>query len=396
MPQDQAYVEMRNICKRFPGVRALDDVSIELNRGEVHALVGENGAGKSTLMKILSGVYQPDAGEILLDGQKTEVRDPRQARDLGIAIVHQELNLFQNLTVAENLLGSAMPSRGPLGFGDRHTAYRTTVEYLRKFELPIDPRTPLHELSLAQQQVVEISRALVQRAQVLIFDEPTSSLTEHECQLLFKIIEQLKAEGLCIVYISHRLEEIFHVAERVTVLRDGQFVSTSPIAETNIATVIHHMVGRELQDLYGRSLASEGDTVLAVEDLSSPGRFENVSFDIRAGEILGMAGMIGAGRSDVGLALFGAVPVSSGTIRLGQKPVDIRSPQTAMSLGLAYLSEDRRDDGLFMGMTVRPNITVSHLQRFARFGFLDRSASSSRFSSTSVLWISTRPARKPW
>lgn len=374
MPEEPAFVEMRNISKRFPGVRALSDVSLSLRRGEVHALVGENGAGKSTLVKILSGVYQPDEGEILLRGDRTEVKDPRHARDLGIAIVHQELNLFQNLTVAENLLGSSMPTRGILGFGDRQTAYQITTEYLRRFELPIDPRTSVHELSVAQQQVVEISRALVQRAQVLIFDEPTSSLTEHECRLLFKTIEQLKSEGLCIVYISHRLEEIFHIAERVTVLRDGRLVSTGPIADTDIATVIRDMVGRELEDLYGQSLGSKGDVVLSVEHLTSPGRFKNVSFELRAGEIMGMAGMIGAGRSDVGLALFGAIPVSAGTIRLGEQPVEIRSPQTAMSLGLAYLSEDRRDDGLFLGMTVRPNITVSHLARFARFGFLSYQA----------------------
>lgn len=293
---------------------------------------------------------------------------------MGIAIVHQELNLFNNLTVTENLFGGKMPSRGLLGFEDRQVAYKTTIEYLGKFDMPIDPRTPVRELSVAQQQIVEISRALVQEARVLILDEPTSSLTERESKLLFKIIEQLKAEGLCMVYISHRLEEIFEIAERVTVLRDGRLVGTEKIAETNMESVIRMMVGRKLRDLYGQAGDSQREVLLTVENLTSEGRFANVSFELRAGEILGMAGMIGAGRSDVGLALFGAVPVSSGTVRVAGKAVDIGSPHTAMNLGIAYLSEDRRKDGLFLGMTLRPNITVSHLDHFAKFGFMSYKA----------------------
>ena len=374
MPAEKPFVEMRHISKGFPGVQALDNVSFDLRPGEVHALVGENGAGKSTLVKILSGVYQPDGGDIILNGEQVAIRDPRHAQELGIAIVYQELNLFQNLTVAENLFGGRMPSGGLLGFEDRQNAYRTAIEYLEKFELPVDPSAPIRELSVAEKQVVEISRALVQQAQVLILDEPTSSLTERESKLLFKIIDQLKAESLCIVYISHRLEEIFQIAERVTVLRDGQLIDTRPIAETNLETVIRMMVGRELKDLYGQSGANRKDVILAVENLTSDGRFRDVSFELHAGEILGMAGMIGAGRSDVGLALFGAVPVTSGTIRLDDKVVDISSPHSAMRLGMAYLSEDRRNDGLFLGMAVRPNITVTHLERFARYGFLSHAA----------------------
>ena len=374
MPEEKPFVEMRNISKLFPGVRALNRVSFDMRLGEVHALVGENGAGKSTLVKILSGVYQPDEGEILLNGAPVQIKGPRHAQSLGIAIVYQELNLFQNLTVAENLFAGKMPCHRPLGFEDRQCAYDTTIEYLQKFDLPIDPRTPLRELSLAQQQIVEISKALLQKARVLILDEPTSSLAEHETTLLFKIIEQLKADNLSIVYISHRLEEIFQIAERVTVLRDGEWVGAGPIAETNMESVISMMVGRELKDLYGQPSGSPRETVLSVEGLTSAGRFDNVSFELRAGEILGMAGMVGAGRTDVGLALFGAVPVSSGTIRVDGKPVKIHSPYDAMHLGIAYLSEDRRKDSLFLGMGVRPNITVSHLKRFARFGFLSQGA----------------------
>jgi ribose transport system ATP-binding protein len=374
MSVERSFVEMHRISKGFPGVQALDQVSFDLRPGEVHALVGENGAGKSTLVKILSGVYQPDEGEIILNGQRVTIRDPRHAQELGIAIVYQELNLFQNLSVAENLFGGQMPSFGLLGFEDRQAAYRTTIEYLKKFELPIDPGSPMRELSVAEKQVVEISRALVQRAQVLILDEPTSSLTERETKFLFKIIEQLKAEGLCIVYISHRLEEIFEIAERVTVLRDGQLIDTRPVATTNLEIVIRMMVGRELKDLYGQSGATRSDVILSAERLTSEGRFQDVSFELHAGEILGMAGMIGAGRSDVGLALFGAVPLNSGTIRVDGKRVDTNSPHTAMRLGIAYLSEDRRSDGLFLGMAVRPNITVTHLERYAKHGFLSQAA----------------------
>ena len=370
MPEDKPFVEMRNIRKAFPGVRALHHVSFDLKPGEVHALVGENGAGKSTLVKILGGVYPPDEGEILLNGRRVEIKDPRHAQELGIAVVHQELNLFPNLTVAENLYAGKMPCRGALGFEDRRCAYRTAIEYLEKFELPINPNTPLRELSLAQRQIVEISKALLQKARVVILDEPTSSLAEHETHLLFKIIEQLKADGLCVVYISHRLEEIFHIAERVTVLRDGEWVGTRQVADCNVETVIRMMVGRELKDLYGQPGGSQGNTVLTVENLASEGRFREVSFELHAGEILGMAGMVGAGRSDVGLALFGAVPVTGGAIRLQGQAVNIDSPQCAMSHGIAYLSEDRRKDGLFLGMGVRSNITVSHLERFARLGFM--------------------------
>jgi ribose transport system ATP-binding protein len=374
MGENEPFVQMRSISKLFPGVRALHRVSFDLRLGEVHALVGENGAGKSTLVKILGGVYRPDEGEILLNGKRVDIRDPRHAQDLGIAVVHQELNLFPNLSVAENLFSGKMPSHGVLGFEDRQSAWRTTLEYLQKFDLPIDPRTPLRELSLAQRQIVEISKALVLKARVVILDEPTSSLAEHESSLLFKIIEQLKDENLCVVYISHRLEEIFKIADRVTVLRDGEWVGTRQIAETHMESVIRMMVGRELKDLYGQPANHPQDPLLSIENLSSAGRFSGVSFELRAGEILGMAGMVGAGRSDVGLALFGALPLSSGTVRLRGKPVDIRSPQDAMSLGIAYLSEDRRKDGLFLSMGVRSNITVSHLARFARLGFLNPQA----------------------
>ena len=374
MSQTAPFLEMRQISKGFPGVQALDGVGFDLRAGEVHALVGENGAGKSTLMKVLSGVYQPDGGEIWLQGRPVSIRSTRHARTLGIAIVHQELNLFPNLTVAENLYGGRMPTFGWLRLEDRKQAYATAREFLGKFDLPIDPNTPVNRLSIAQQQVVEISKALAQNACVLILDEPTSSLSEHETELLFNLIAQLKAEGLGIVYISHRLEEIFRIGDRVTVLRDGHLVGTTALSTTNIESVIRMMVGRQLKDLYGQSTAAPGQVVLDVQGLNCSGCFRDVSFQVRAGEIVGMAGLIGAGRSDIGLALFGAQPISAGRVLLNGQHVKIHSPDRAMALGIAYLSENRHSDALFGAMPVTRNITVSHLSRFTRLGMLNSSA----------------------
>ncbi|MBL8055693.1 MAG: sugar ABC transporter ATP-binding protein [Anaerolineales bacterium] len=367
-----AFLQMQAISKAFPGVQALRQVSFDLRRGEVHALVGENGAGKSTLMKILSGVYRPDAGQILIEGQPVTIQIPRDAQRHGISIVHQELNLFSNLTVAENVFGGRMPARGPLAFEDRQAAARQAQRLLDRFGVAISPQTIIRSLSLAQQQVVEISKALIQEARVLILDEPTSSLTEHEAAALFEVVQQLRRDGLCIVYISHRLEEVFRIADRVTILRDGQLVGTEAVAETSIPAVIRMMVGRQLADLYGQRAGQPQAVVLTVEALTSPGHFAEVSFQLRAGEIVGMAGLVGAGRTEVGLALFGALPVSGGRVQLRGAGRQIRSPDEAMRWGLAYLSEDRRNDALFFNMGVRENISVSHLARLSRLGLIDR------------------------
>ncbi len=370
MSESKLIVEMQHISKHFPGVQALNKVSLELRPGEIHALVGENGAGKSTLMKVLCGVYQPDSGVVRLNGETVHVKNPRHAQELGLSVVHQELNLFQNLTIAENIFGGKMPQFGPFGFEDRRQAYNTAQEFLQKFDLPLDPNTLVNRLSIAQQQVVEISKALIQKAQVLILDEPTSSLTEHEANLLFEIIQNLRTEGMCIVYISHRLEEVFKIADRVTVLRDGQYVGTKNIKDIDIAAVIRMMIGRKLEDLYGQSAATIGQEVLRVDHLTYRGRFEDISFSLHAGEIVGMAGLIGAGRTDVGLSLFGFLPPHSGAIKIDGQVCHLKSPQQAMSLGIAYLSENRKQDALFNGMTVRSNITVCNLPKFSEFGFL--------------------------
>jgi ribose transport system ATP-binding protein len=369
---NRLFLEMSSISKGFPGVQALSEVSFDLHQGEVHALVGENGAGKSTLMKILSGVYQPDTGKIKINGQDVLIQNPRHAQGMGISIVHQELNLFQNLSITENLFGGKMPASGWLGFEDRKKAQETASEYLQKFELSIDPKIRVGDLSLAQQQVVEISKALARNTRVLILDEPTSSLTEHEANLLFSFIKQLREEGLCIIYISHRLEEIFNIADRVTVLRDGHKVGTENITDIDVETVIRMMVGRKLEDLYGKPSGSFGSVVLEAHNLTKLKHFNNISFKIQAGEILGMAGLVGAGRSDVGLALFGANPVSKGEILMDGKRIYLHSPQAAMAIGIAYLSENRQGDSLFLGMDIKKNIVVSLLEKLSVFGFIDQ------------------------
>jgi ribose transport system ATP-binding protein len=376
------YVEMRHIDKSFPGVQALDDVSFDLNPGEVHALVGENGAGKSTLMKILSGVYHQDAGEIIVDGQEVGIKNPKAAQEMGISTVYQELNLFPNLTIAENIYSGYMPANGVLKFEDRQQANAKAAQYLERFEIPLDPRTLVRDISIAQQQVVEISNALEQNARILVLDEPTSSLTDHERDVLFNIINQLREEQLGIIYISHRMEEIFEIADRVTVLRDGHSVGTRDVADIEANDVIRMMVGREL--VYGHKELSEGqmDLILRVEGLSSEGRFSDVSFELHKGEILGMSGLIGAGRSDVGLALFGAIPVDEGTIKINGVKQKISSPGKAMDLGIAYVSENRQDDELYFNMDVSRNISVSHLKEFTNFGFINQSeedASAEKF-----------------
>ena len=367
-------LEMKDIRKGFPGVQALDGVSFDLRAGEVHALVGENGAGKSTLMKILSGVYQPDGGEIVLGGKKVAIANPFQAQGMGIATVHQELSLFQNLTVAENIFNGTMPSRGPLRVEDHRKANRIASETLKRFDLPIDPSTPVASLSVGHQQVVEICKALVQNACLVILDEPTSSLTDTETELLFKVIRQLAAENIPVIYISHRLEEISHIADRVTVLRDGQLVGTRIVSEIDLHTIVKMMVGRnlELGSLYGTGEIQRETVLLQVEGLCSPDRFSDISFDLRKGEILGMAGLVGAGRTEVALAIFGALAISAGKITMDGRTRAIRTPHDAVAAGVAYLPENRGLDGIFHGLGVRENISVTHLDSYGRMGFVDR------------------------
>ena len=382
---DNVILQLRGITKTFPGVRALDRVDFGLRRGEVHALVGENGAGKSTLMHIVGGVYRPDAGEILVGGRPVRFRSAHDAAMQGISVVYQELSLAPNLSVAENIFANRQPVRAA-NLIDWSALDRQSRELLHRFHLDLSPRTPVRRLSMAQQQVIEILKAMSYRPRVLVLDEPTSSLTATDTQRLFRNMERLKAEGTSIVYISHHLREVFQVADRVTVLRDGRHVETLPAAGLTEDAIVKRMVGRTLGNIYGERASEIGPEYFRVEGAAA-GRFSDVSLTLRRGEILGVAGLVGSGRTELARALFGAEPLAAGNVALDGRPLRLRSPGRAIAAGLGYLTEDRKDQGLFLRMTVRDNCIAPGLARFAdRLGLMDErrvdqfaEASRSRF-----------------
>ena len=354
-------LELRRIAKRFGATQALQDVSLVLGAGEVHALLGENGAGKSTLIKIMTGVHQPDGGEILLEGAPVGVSSSAEAQRLGIAAIYQEPLLFPDLTVAENIFISHQ-DRGLLtGWGGMN---RRAEAILGSLGVSLDVRSPARGLTLAAQQSVEIAKAISLNVRVLIMDEPTASLSAHEVSQLFGLVEDLRAKGVAILFVSHRMEEVFAIADQVTVFRDGRHISTAPRAAATPRRAIADMVGREMGLLEPRPPATLGDTLVSVRGLGREGAFSQVSFDLRRGEVLGFAGLIGAGRTDVGLALFGIEPATAGTIALDGAPATIRTPQDAMAKGIAYVSEDRRQLGLSMTQSIAANITLPVLRRY--------------------------------
>ncbi|AOK56900.1 D-ribose transporter ATP-binding protein [Burkholderia stagnalis] len=370
-PAHAPLIALRGVSKRFPGVQALDDCRFDLLAGEVHALMGENGAGKSTLMKILAGVYRKDGGEILLNGRAVEVADPRAAQALGIGIIHQELNLMNHLSVAQNIFIGREP-RGRLGvFIDEARLNRDAAAIFARMRLDLDPRTPVGRLTVARQQMVEIAKALSFDSRVLIMDEPTAALNDAEIAELFRIIGDLRAHGVGIVYISHKMDELRRIADRVTVMRDGKTVATVPMAGTSMESIITMMVGRAL-DTQRRTPpdTSANDVVLDVRGLSRGRAIRDVGFTLRRGEILGFAGLMGAGRTEVVRAIFGADPLDAGEIRVHGATVTIRTPADAVAHGIGYLSEDRKHFGLALGMDVQNNIALSSLRRFARRGGL--------------------------
>lgn len=365
-------LEMRGIAKAFPGVQALSDVSFTLYAGEIHALVGENGAGKSTLMNILTGAVPKDAGTILLRGQPVEITDPRRAIELGIAIIHQELTLIPHLTVAQNIyLGREPRGRVP-GTVDWAALNRQAGELLARLGLDLRPTTPVAELSIAQRQMVEVAKALSLNADIIAMDEPTSALSEREVETLFGFIRQLRRQGVGLIYISHRIAEVFALADRVTVLRDGRHVGTAPVQAVDEAQIINWMVGRTLNELYPKTSRPQPEVVLKVEGLRRANSLHDISFELHRGEILGLAGLVGAGRTDVVRALFGIDPVDGGRIWLEGRPVRITSPQEAIRLGIGLVPEDRKAQGLFLGMAVRQNITLTRLRDLSRVGVIDR------------------------
>jgi ribose transport system ATP-binding protein len=371
MSEQAPLLSVRGVTKRFPGVVALDGVGLDVRKGEVLALCGENGAGKSTLMKILSGVYQADEGEIVYKGRPCGYQSTGDAQAAGIAIIHQELNLIPHLSVAENIFLAREPRKGP--FVDAVTMRTAARALLERLKLAVDPDAPVRSLSVAQQQMVEIAKALSLKAEVLIMDEPTSSLTESETGRLFEIVNELKRDGVAIVYISHRLDEFKHIVDRVTVMRDGKTISTAWFNDTTIERIVADMVGRTLGDAFPKRTSTPGETrLLIVADLERKGVFGPLSFDLRRGEILGFAGLMGAGRTEAARAVFGADPVDGGTIMLGDEVIEVGSPIDAIRRGIAYLSEDRKNQGLAIRMSVGANLTLANMEGVSnRLGFID-------------------------
>lgn len=355
-------LEFKSIRKTFPGVVALDDVSIDLFPGEVHVLIGENGAGKSTLMKILSGAYQSDIGSILLNNEEIVKNDPKKAEQLGIRMIYQELNLIPELSVMENIfLGHEIKNKSHLGL-DKRRMYAQTKEILKELNINIDPRIAVKHLTIAARQMVEIARALSSKAKILVFDEPTSSLTSSEIKDLFTIIRKLKTTGVGMFYISHRLEELFMIGDRVTVLRDGKKITTNDIDEITIESLIEKIAGREITNIYPHSKQKPGEVLLEVQGLSSD-RFKDINISLRSGEIVGLAGLVGAGRSEMARAVFGIDGYKHGTVKICGELLKKKNPQLSGRKGLSYIPEDRKEQGLALPLSVRENIVIAGINQ---------------------------------
>jgi rhamnose transport system ATP-binding protein len=367
----ESILRLTNISKNFAGVHALRGVQLDLRPGEVHALLGENGAGKSTLVKVITGVHQPDSGEISLDGQTVTLADPRDATLRGISAIYQELSIFPDLDIAENIFVGRRPTVGA-GIVDWGRMYRESKKLMDQLGVHLDLRIKTRALSIAQQQMVEIARALSMKARILIMDEPTSALTLNEVDELFRIVRRLRDDGTAILFISHRLEELFEIADRVTVLRDGAYVDTRPMTGVTQDELIRMMVGRQVTDLFPKKEVQMGDVVMRVQHLSRKGAFEDVSFELHSGEILGMAGLVGAGRTEVSQSLFGVEPATSGTIEIDGRPVKISSPQVALRHRIVLVPEDRQHHGLVTPMDITDNITLPQLGNYANKGWLNR------------------------
>ena len=368
-------LEMRDVCKSFPGVKALDHAQLKLRPGTVHALMGENGAGKSTLMKCMFGIYKMDEGEILIDGEKTVISDPLEAWDKGISMVHQELQPIPARTIGENIFLGRYPMKKFLGFipvVDHDKMYEDTAKLLKRVRMDFDPKQKLGTLTVSQMQSVEIAKAVAGNCRVLILDEPTSSLTQNEVEALFRIVEDLKKEGVAIVYISHKMDEILRISDEVTIMRDGQYIGTWESKGLTTDFIITKMVGRELTNLYPKRSNVPGDVVFEVEDFTSinPRSFRHCSFNLRKGEILGVAGPVGAQRTELMEGLFGTRSHVSGTIRYQGRELKITRPKDAIDHGIAMLTEDRRGSGIMGVLSVADNISVASLNKYVDYGFM--------------------------
>lgn len=367
--QSKCLLQMKGICKSFPGVKALDQVDFSIEKGEIHALLGENGAGKSTLMKVLSGVYKKDAGEIFLDGGPIEIHGPREAQKMGIGIIHQELNLVPELTVMENIFLGREPHK-LFGFVDKEKMRQESFEILKRLGTEIQPEDVISDLSIGMQQMVEIAKALSYETRILIMDEPTAALTERESEHLFKIVRQLAASGVGIIYISHRMEELFALSDRITVMRDGAYAGTVVTKQTQFDDLIKLMVGRELTERYPRKTADIGNEVLNVNKLCRGESLQDISFSVKAGEIVGVAGLMGAGRTELARAIFGIDPLDTGTISVEGKQSGIHSCQDAIRAGIGLITEDRKHQGLVLPMSVGDNISLAVLGEISKGSFI--------------------------
>jgi len=363
-------LEVKGVSKSFPGVKALDKVDLSVRTGEIHALVGENGAGKSTLMKILSGVYTPDEGEVILDGKPVKIRNPHHSEQLGISIVYQELSNFPAMSIAENIAVGDYP-RSRIGALNYKKSAEQTQQILNEFELSdLSPGACVRELSIGRQQVVEILKASSRNSKVLILDEPTSALTERETDLLFEIMKRLKNRGVSIIYISHRLDEIFRICDRTTVLRDGRYVVTLDVDKTDKAQLVKYMVGRDVAYNYGAHTSDVREVLFEAKNICYGDSVKNVSFLLHAGEVLGLAGLEGAGRTELVETIFGARKKTSGVTLVGGKELNIKNPMVAKQNGIAYITKDRKRVGLFMRTSVDRNIMAANLDKFSKRGII--------------------------
>ncbi|SFT40229.1 ribose ABC transporter ATP-binding protein [Pseudovibrio denitrificans] len=384
-------LQLQGIEKSFSGINVLKSVDLTIRAGRVVALAGENGAGKSTLMKIISGIYQRDAGKVVYKGKEVEFTTARQSMDAGIGIIHQELNLLPELSVAENIYLGREPTK--LGKIQWDVIERESKKYLAQLKQDIDPKTPLGRLSIAQQQMVEIAKALSLNAEVIIMDEPTDALTDIETAILFEVVDELRAQGKGLVFISHRLGEIFQMCDDIAILRDGEMVHQGPVAEITEDDLIRHMVGRELSDQYPFVPAVPGDVRIEVEKLSAHGAKE-ISFTAHAGEVVGFAGLVGAGRTELAKAIFGANPIKSGAVKIDGKEIRLRSPQDGVKAQIGYVTEDRKQEGLVQSQELGSNMSLTGLDRFCNaFGFVNKASEAVTISEyIEAFAIKTRDA----
>lgn len=364
MTDNKPFLEMVNISKSFPGVKALQDVNLKVHKGEVLALLGENGAGKSTLMKILSGVYKKDTGKILIEGNEVNIQGIKQAEELGVTIIHQELSVLPNLTVAQNIfLGNEKYSKGTRRINKGWMKERSK-SFLEQIGCSVDSNTLVKDINVGEMQMIEIAKALSKNSSLIIMDEPTTALTDVETKKLFEVIRKLKEKGIAVIYISHRMDEIFEICDSITVLRDGKYVGDVATKDVTKDELITMMVGRKLEEQFPYKEVEKRSTLLKVENLSLKDKVKNASFEIKAGEILGFAGLMGAGRTELAKTIFGDYKKNSGEIYIEGEKVNISSPKDAIEHGICYLSEDRKKEGLILGMSVKENMTLSNLQSY--------------------------------